>query len=48
MSCFAAKTDMYGRTLGVCFDERTGVELNEKMVSRPEPVCCRGVYATNR
>ena len=47
MSCFAAKTDMYGRTLGVCFDERTGVELNEKMVSRPASVRCHGAYAAS-
>ena len=27
-----------GRVLGVCFDEKTGVELNEKMVKEGEAV----------
>lgn len=38
VTCFAAKRDQYGRVLGVCFDERTGVELNEKMVKEGEAV----------
>jgi len=27
-----------GRVLGVCFDEKTGVEINEKMVREGEAV----------
>ncbi len=34
----AAKKDQYGRVLGVCFDEKTGVELNEKMVKEGEAI----------
>jgi endonuclease YncB( thermonuclease family) len=38
VSCYAAKKDQYGRVLGVCFDEKTGIELNEKMVKEGEAV----------
>eukprot|EP00802_Teleaulax_amphioxeia_P025084 Tamp_25884.p1 GENE.Tamp_25884~~Tamp_25884.p1 ORF type:complete len:291 (-),score=74.89 Tamp_25884:49-894(-) len=38
VTCLAAKKDQYGRVLGVCFDEKTGVELNEKMVKEGEAV----------
>jgi len=34
----AARKDQYGRVLGVCFDEKTGVELNEKMVKEGEAI----------
>jgi len=33
--CVGGRT---GRVLGVCFDEKTGVEINEKMVKEGEAV----------
>jgi endonuclease YncB( thermonuclease family) len=38
VQCLAAKRDQYNRVLGVCFDERTGKELNEAMVVGGEAV----------
>jgi len=38
VTCLASKQDQYGRVLGVCFDEKTGVEINEKMVKEGEAV----------
>lgn len=36
VQCLAAKRDQYARVLGVCFDEKTGKELNEAMVKNGE------------
>ncbi len=38
VQCVAAKRDQYSRILGVCFDERTGKELNVAMVGSGEAV----------
>jgi endonuclease YncB( thermonuclease family) len=38
VKCLAAKRDMYNRVLGVCFDARTGVELNKEMINEGEAI----------
>lgn len=38
VKCLAAKRDMYQRILGVCYDARTGVELNKAMVDEGEAI----------
>jgi endonuclease YncB( thermonuclease family) len=36
--CFAAKRDQYSRILGVCYDARSGTELNKELVVEGEAV----------
>lgn len=38
VKCLASKRDQYSRVLGVCFDERTGKDLNREMVKAGEAV----------
>ena len=38
VKCLAAKRDQYSRILGVCFDEKTGQELNKELVVEGEAV----------
>jgi endonuclease YncB( thermonuclease family) len=41
VKCVAAKRDVYQRVLGVCFDARTGVELNKEMINEGEAIAVR-------
>ena len=36
VKCVAEKRDMYSRVLGICFDEKTGVQINENLVEQGE------------
>ena len=38
VKCLAAKRDQYSRILGVCFDEKTGQELNKELVTEGEAI----------
>jgi endonuclease YncB( thermonuclease family) len=38
VKCLAAKRDQYSRILGVCFDEKTGQELNKELVVEGEAI----------
>jgi len=38
VKCLANKRDMYQRVLGVCYDVRTGVDLNKAMVDEGEAI----------
>ena len=38
VKCLAAKRDMYQRIVGVCYDVRTGVELNKAMIDEGEAI----------
>lgn len=44
VKCLAAKRDMYQRVLGVCFDERTNVDLNQEMVKQGEAIAVRSRF----
>mmetsp|Transcript_14778 Transcript_14778/g.33949 ORF Transcript_14778/g.33949 Transcript_14778/m.33949 type:complete len:276 (-) Transcript_14778:73-900(-) len=36
VKCVAEKRDMYSRVLGICFDEKTGVQINQNLVDQGE------------
>ena len=38
VKCLAAKRDQYSRILGVCFDAKTGQELNKELVVEGEAI----------
>ncbi len=38
VQCLAAKRDQYSRILGVCFDAKTGQELNKELVVEGEAI----------